>query len=413
MRLALAILAATPVVAHAGGDDAFERGVDRFQREDFAGAIPPLREALAATPSDRDAELLLGIAYARTGDDADARPLLADAARADDPEAADSARIFLGVIADRDGDRALARRYYDAVARSSSDLAATGRSLADGAGAAPRWTLVAIVRPEVDSNVALLPTTAAPMPGAPIADADLLAIAGATARPIDALPVVLDETFSYRAQDRLTSYDLLANTIGANAQAGDADWTGTAGYHFEASTLGGARYELGHVGDLGLRRALGARTGLDASYTIAARDYAIADYAGYSGVTHRGGLDLDWADRDHTVELVAGARIARELTDDPALTATAAGGRAELRLAAWKGAELRADADATARTFDPASMGRRDLQLRGGAAFYIDLSPAVGLVVGGTALRNVSNDSDFDATKLTAYVGLVAAASPQ
>jgi hypothetical protein len=415
LRLALtfATLVATAAAAHAAGDGdgAFERGVERFSAEDFAAAIAPLRAALAASPSDRDAELLLGISYFRTGDDASARPLLAEVSRADDADDAATARVFLGLLADRDGDNDLARSYYDAVARSSTELAATGRALA-ARGAPDRWSLVAVLRPEVDSNVALQPGAAIAMPGAQAADADLFALAGATVRPLDAVPITLDDTLSYRKQGRLTSYDLLANSLGATwDHAGDA-LRASAAYHFESSTLGGARYQLGHVGELAGRYALTDGWGAAARYTIAARDYAPDAYAGYSGIYHRGELGLDWADRARAVELSVGYVIARELTDDASLAATGQGARAAVRVVAWKGAELRADIEGQARVFDDASMGRRDVVVRGGAAFYVDLSSAWGVVVGATALRNASNVADFDFTKLTAYAGLVAALGP-
>jgi Tetratricopeptide repeat len=407
IALVLALFASSSALAD--GDDAFTRGLARFEADDYAGAIAPLVAAHASDPSDPAAALLLGIAYYQTGNDDAALPLLAQAARANDAETRDSANVFLGLAADRGADAGLAHHYYEVVARSSGALGASGRALLDR-GSEPRWSLVAVIRPEIDSNVALLPDTSRGATGA--ADADLLALADAAVRPIDAVPLALEDTLSYRRQERLTAYDMLFNSAGATwTRAGDL--RAAAAYHFEASTLGGARFALGHVGDLALRYAPDDGAGVAVRYAIAARDFAPDAYAGYGGIVHTAGADLSWGGPGRGVELAAGYVFQRELTADPALSATAHGARAALRVAIGRGRELRLSALAADRTYDDVTaMGRHDRQLRADAAFYVDLSSTFGVVIGGAALRNASNLADYDATKLTAYAGVVAAVSP-
>src|SRR5690242_1597762 len=152
----LAIAASLAPAVRAGDATPFELGVARVRADDFTGAIPPLEQAHAADPGDTDTALLLGIAYYRTGRLDDARPLLHQAERASDAETQASARVFLGLIADARGNVSRARTYYALVARSSTELGASGRLLLDDSGA-ERWSVVAIVRPGYDSDVALLP----------------------------------------------------------------------------------------------------------------------------------------------------------------------------------------------------------------------------------------------------------------
>lgn len=412
LAAALAIAASCAVAPSARADDetAFERGVARFSADDFAGAIPLLAQARAADPHDTDTALLLGIAYYRTGELDAARPLLLEAERADDAETQASARVFLGLIADAAGNVARARRYYALVAHSPTDLGASGRLLLDDSGA-ERWSIVAIVRPGYDSDVPLLPATAAP-PGAAIAaDADVTAVLGATARPSLAVPLVLDDTLSYRKQTQLTAYDMLADSVGATLTLAGAADRGSLAYHFEASMLGGARYELGHVVELAYRHTLGGDLGLGARYTLAARDYAQDAYAGYTGLEHTGVAELAWGEPTTPTEVTVGYVIDRDGTDDPALSELGQGGQLTLRARPWSGGELRGLVLAENRMYDAASMDRHDMLLTGNLALYVDLSHTFGLVFGATVTRNASSDADYDYAKWTAYAGLIVGAS--
>jgi hypothetical protein len=289
-------------------------------------------------------------------------------------------------------------------------LAGSARRLLDS-GEPERWWMVAVIRPELDTNVPLLPGTAAAGTAMSGADADLSVLAAATARPFEHSTLALDEALSYRRQERLTDFDLLGNVAGATYPYVDTSNRASVAYHFEASALGGARYATGHVVDAAYRRALGDEFGAAARYTFAARDFAPDTYAGYTGASHTGVVELSWGTTDQPFELAVGYVVTREVTADSALSATAQGARAALRLSPWHGADLRITAAAADRIYDAAAMGRRDLQGRADAALLLDLTERVGVVVGGSWLRNASTDATFDYTKWTAFAGLVAVVS--
>ena len=405
VALGVAALGSAPVSADADAD--LERGLARFQAGEFTAAIGPLEAAHAADPSDLDTDLLLGIAYYRSGDPARARPLLAAAEHALDPETCDSARIFLGLIADAAGDTAGALGYYDSVAHGSSSLATSGRELLDR-GRGERVTAALVVRPELDSNVPLLPATAAPTGGG-TADRDLFMLALLRVRPLDAIPVVLDETVAYRKQMQLTDYDLASSVTGASWSHQGAAYHAALAYHFDASTLGGAPFQLGHTVDAGARRAIAGAFGVAASYQLVVRTLYPDAFAGYTGTVQTGTARLSW--QRSTWELDVGAVIAREATEDPTLSAVASGGQLAGRLRLG-GADLRLFARAADRRYDAAAMGRRDFQVRADASLYVDLTPHLGAVLGASLLDNLSNTMDDGFVKWTGYLGVVVATAP-
>lgn len=397
--------AAADDVSDAGAE--LERGVARFQAGEFAAAIAPLLAAHAAEPSDLDTSLLLGIAYYRCDDVAHARPLLVAAAGSPDPETRDSARIFLGLLADATGDAEAAHGYYDSVARSGSSLAASGRELADR-GRGDRFAAGLVIRPEVDTNVALLPATATAT-GSDAADRDLFVLADLHLRPFTGVGLVLDETLAYRKQAELTAFDMGSSVSGLTWSHRGAAYRAALGYHVDASMLGGALFQVGQTADASARRAIAGSFGVAASYQLVARTLYPDAYAGYSGMVHTGTARLSWlAD---AWDLEVGAVVGREATDDPTLSALAAGGQLAARLRLGR-ADLRVFARATDRRYDAASQGRRDVQVRADASLYIDLASHLGAVLGGTLLDNRSNVMDFGYVKWTGYLGVVVATAP-
>jgi tetratricopeptide (TPR) repeat protein len=410
-RIAVAVavgwvaLGAPPVSADADGE--LERGLAQFQAGKFAAAIAPLEAAHAADPSDLDTSLLLGIAYYRCDDAVRARPLLVAAARSPDLETRDSARIFLGLLADTAGDAGEALGYYDSVARGNSSLATSGRALLDR-GRGERFAAGLVIRPELDSNVALLPATAAPVDGG-TGDRDLFLLADLHLRPFAGLGLVLDEALAYRKQAEFTAFDMASSVSGMTWSHRSAAYRGALGYHVDLSTLGGLRYQLGQTIDAGARRAITASFGIAASYQLAVRTLYPDAYAGYTGTTQLGTARLSWLAAAWELEL--GAVIAREATDDPALSALAAGGQlaAQLRLGR---VDLRMFARAIDRRYDAAAQGRRDLQVRADASLYVDLTSHLGAVLGGALLDDRSNVMDEGYVKWTGYLGVVVATAP-
>jgi tetratricopeptide (TPR) repeat protein len=397
---------AAEAVAAEGSE--LERGIGRFEAGQFAAAIEPLAAAHASDPADLDTSLLLGIAYYRIDDVARARPLLVAAAGSTDAETRDGARIFLGLLADAAGDAAQARGYYDAVARSTSALADSARALRDHAGG-ERFAAVLAIRPELDSNVPVLPSTATPLAGG-TQDTDVVVVAGASVRPFPSLGLVIDELVAYRKQAHLADYDMLSSASSATwSQRGDA-YRAALGYRLDASTLGGARYLLGHTGELNARRAIAGSFGLGAGYQLAARSYAPDAYAGYTGVTQTATARLSWIAASWELEL--GYVLVREATDDPALSATGNGGQLAARLSLGRVADLRLVALGSDRRYDAAAMGRHDVVVRADASLYVELGAHVGAVLGGSLLDNTSSAMDQSYAKWTAFLGLVVATAP-
>lgn len=393
-------------LASDGGE--LERAIAQFQAGRFAAAVVPLAAAHASDPSDLDTQLLLGIAYYRLDDLALARPLLVAAAGAPDAETRDSAWIFLGLIADAAGDAAAARGYYDVVARGTSDLADSARSLRDHDGG-ERFAAVVAIRPEVDSNVALLPSTAMPAGGSTL-DTDVFVLGDASVRPVRGFPLVLEEAVSFRKQAKLVEFDTLASATSARwAHRGDV-YRAQLGYRLEASLLGGAQYLIGHTGEASARRAVAGSFGVAATYQLAARSYVPTEYAGYSGLTHTATARLSWLAPSCEVEL--GYVFARELTDDAALSATVNGGQVSARLGLATGVDLRLFGVVADRRFEAASPARHDVSARGDVSLYVDLWSHVGAVVGGSLLDNASSAMDQSYTKWTAYLGVVLATAP-
>jgi tetratricopeptide (TPR) repeat protein len=405
--IAALIWAALPAAASADADADLERGLARFQAGEFSAAIDPLMAAHAADPSDLDTALLLGIAYYRCGDAARARPLLVAAARSPDPETRDSARIFLGLVADAGGDADEALGYYSSVARGSSSLATSGRELFDrGRG---KWFSAGLVlRPELDSNVALLPASAASAGGS-TADRDLFMLADLHLRLFDELGLVLDETLAYRKQDQLTDFDMASSVSGLTWGHRGAMYRAALGYHVETSMLGGERYQLGQTVDAGGRRAIAGSFGVAASYQLAVRTLYPDAYAGYTGTTQTGTARLSWLAPAWELEL--GAVIAREATDDPTLSALATGGQLAARLQLGR-VDLRMFMRGTDRRYDDAAQGRRDFLLQASASLYVDLTPHLGAVLGGGLLDNHSDVMDDSYVKWTGYLGIVVATAP-
>jgi hypothetical protein len=378
-----------------------EGGVASFQDGDFEGAARALEQARARDPDDPDAGLLLGITYYRLHRAADAEPLLAQGAASADAETAASARIFLALIALERDDERRAHALLDRVAASpSTELAASARALIDRSQRAP-LSLFAMVRPEFDSNVPLLPT--APTAGAVQADADFLVLGAITDRPIRGVPFQLEATLSYRQQAQLTDFDFLAGVAALGYDDGALD-VGASG---EAMGLGSSFYGAGAGGQIGYHLDLDAAVTPWARYGLRYRDYEPADYTGYTGFTHSGALGLGIGRRG-TVSADVDGLVLRELTSDAALVATGVGAGAALRVR-FASVSLVGGGTVTWRAFD---LGRRDLQTALDASVALDITSGFGVVAGATLLDNDSSLAEAVYLKVTAFAGVYVAASP-
>jgi hypothetical protein len=379
--------------------DALERGVALFDKGDLPAAAQALEEAHAVDPEDVDTGLLLGIVYYRQHRFAEAQPLLLAAEASTDDETVASARIFLALIAMEHEDDERAHDLLDRVARSpAGELASSARALLAHAAPAPLTVLFGL-RPELDSNVPLLPSGQLPADGEPTAqaDADLLALGALSVRPSTEVPFTIDATLSYRRQARLTDYDFFSAT-GTLRYDGRPIEASVAG---EAMVLGGAAYAYGARGDLTYHVELADAVTPYVRYGLRWRDYPADAYAGYTGPTHAVGIGVGLGPRTGPLRGELGYLLTRELTDDVDLVATNHGatGVANLRIG-------RVDATlagaATWRRFDT---GRRDTQGTVDASCAIELTGSVGLVAGASLVRNQSSDPAFDYWKVMGFAG--------
>jgi tetratricopeptide (TPR) repeat protein len=399
----VALFAATAQAeADEQGSTAFEQGLAKFQAEDFAGALPLLEQAHRDAPDDADAALLLGIAYYRTDQLALARPILEQAERDGDEDSKASARIFLGLIADEQGHDERAHVYYEQVAQSSPELGASARLLIDQAGPT-RWLVVGVLRPQFDSNVELLPMTTGRGHGKGSADGEIDLGLVLRARLAERVPLVLDQAVAYDKQFQLSDYDWLSDRVGATYAAVRGRDRATLAYHFEASQLGGVKYELAHFADVAARRRLRDALAIGARYSFGVHDYGM-DYAGYSGLTHTAAVQLIRGTRTTPVELAVGYEVEREGTSDSSLTMLAHGPRADLRLRTSKRTELRGVLQAQHRIYDKK---RQDVFGSMDAALYMDLSTELGLVTGGSFTFDQSTSKTFSYSKWTAYLAMI------
>ena len=376
-----------------------EQAVARFRAGDFAQAAALLEPLATESPDDRDVALLLGIALVRSGRAAEAMRPLAVAAASPDAETAASAHLFLGLAAAELGDTEEARvRFAEVAASPSIELAAGARRLL--APAAPLSAYL-LVRPEIDSNVPLLPGAFGVDPSSEAADAALLLLGSLDGCLGADVRACLVDTLAYRRHARLRAYDSLVNLAGARLAARRGPSTLSLGYTFELARLGGDAFALGHLADAGWRQRLARGLWLQVDYRFLHRDYQIPDYAPLGGPAHNLSAGLRVRSGALFFE-IAGVGL-REDAETAALSATGGGARLAARARITGALSAGAGALLLGRRFDE---GRRDAQLRADATLSLALDDRFGLVAGLELLANASNDPEQDLGKLTAYIGV-------
>lgn len=417
--LLMLILGGVPASEARAGEPAMgdlEQGVALFRTRDFTLARPFLERAVQADPKNLDVKLLLGITEYRLAHPGAAESLLRAAEASTDAETAASARFFLGLIAAERGDDDTARSLLSALAGSTMPvLADSSRAVLERVS---RKTLTAffMVRPEFDSNVKLLPIApqAQNTTDGRKADGDLLMLASLVYRPFANVGLSFDEIASYRQQFQLLDYSIFGNTLGARYAYLARNDRVSLSYAFEAMTLGGSLLTLGQVAEAGYRRRVVADFWLGARYLFRYREYFQDGFAPFTGPSYTGAVDATWGAPERAFEVSVGYFALRETTDDPTYTATGQGARLYMRRRFGRRVELAVNGWAIYRTFDESDAivgSRRDTQLYGDVTLGFDLHRHVGLVVGGSVLRNFSSDPSFDYLKITGYLGVAFAFS--
>lgn len=371
------------------------------------------RDALAALcRADRDrahgggdgADLADAVARYRRGELDDAARELAALVAANRDAAA--AHFFLGMIALARHDGRTAEAEYAAAARDPAyvELAADMRRLARRDGP---LAVSVLASTEIDTNPQLIPDT--PPQGEagapPATDGDEVIGASVVARPASWL--ALRELASFRRYLSQTDRDFFAETAEAEGELVAGPWHATAGYGFDYDALAGTSYLLANRVALAVRHDDGALA-VAGSYALRRRDFLETGESGFTGWVHAGELAAT-LHASRQLDLEAAVVGWRELTEDPAFTDSAGGGRVAARARVASGMRASAGVTAWYATYDgaePDGSLRRDTHVEGELQLEIDLGDLWTAIVGATAAWNGSTIADFDYTRVIAHAGV-------
>lgn len=392
--------------------DPLSEGIALFRQRRFADALPLLLRAHEARPGAADVQLLLGIAYYRTGDLQRAEGLLTQAAAAADPETEAAARLFLSQVHEALGATDQARRELDRVA-ASARLGARARGLAAGLQKR-RLQGVFVLSPEVDGNVPLTDLAAYQTDASASTDADLLLLGTLVYRPLPQIGLTLGLSLSHRQQLRLHRYTLTLGSawLGYAYLGRTHRVRASATFHYAA--MGGGTLFLDGEARAWYRLQLPARLGLSASYTGRYRSYRQTEYEAFSGHTHALQGELTWGEAQDRFSAALGYLGQRE--------AISAGNPADADFSAWAHgpllrlrAQLHSRVEASLlsgvqlRRFDAMPAGgdlRRDAYLYADLSLSVNMTRWLELFAGFTIGYNQSNDAAFTYVKPIGYLGL-------
>lgn len=385
--------------AGPGAADPFDEGLRLLEEGEVGAAAAAFRRARERR-EDPSAALLEGICRYDLGEWDAASRLLQEAARR--PAHAPAARLYLGMLALRQGSGAQAAALFDAAAASPS-LSRMASDLARLARREGRLVVSLLAESGWDSNV---PLAASEIPGGR-EDGAWALTGGALWRPRGANGPYLRANGSLHQQLSLDAYDV-------GAADGAAGWQHRAGrlsllgeYDYGYRTLGGERFLSSHrlLASAGLPVG---RAVLSVLWLTRFEDYA-GGYQPFSGVLHR-------AEAKATLPVGSRATLAlaygggRDLADASYLSFLEHGPRVELRLAVAPRVRLGAEVGATFRTYDAAdpafSAARREAYLDGAALAEVDLTARLSLRGALQARRAWSNVSVLEYDKIVPTLGL-------
>lgn len=393
-------------VCAPGGGDPARAAIARMDAGDLRGAAALLRAA-RARDDDPDLALLEGICRYELGEAAAAEPLLRAAERA--PEDADVARLYLGLLALRDGQTVRAASLFERAAESDA-LSATAWDLARAARLRGRWGLTLFAESGWDSNVSLAPPEAATS-----SDADALYGFGAAGvvRPLGAVGPYLRAQGVLTRQVQLDAYDVSAAEGAAGWALRTGRWSALAEYEYAYRTFGGSALRSSHQGLASASVVLGGAT-LGATYLARREAYASA-FEPFSGTVQgaelRGAVPLG-----RRARLALGYGVALDAAREAVLSWVEHGPRAELLVAPSRSVRLVAIAAGTFRRYDAfdAVLGARrdDVYLDGEARVEWDVTRRWSVRAGVRARRALSNVASLDYDRMVPTVGLACAILP-
>lgn len=384
---------------------AFDEGL-RLMDEGKCGAAVERFEQARREGLQREAALLEGICRYELGDDRGAEPLLREAEEV--PSLADSARVFLGLIAYRAGKRDEAAQLFQSASSSRDEgvrlSAGELRRLSQRDG---RLVLGLAVEGAYDTNPVLYPDAAPPIRTG-VSDAVAGMTASALVRPLGQSGPYARAGAVYRNMLRFNSFDLsqLGGAAGLRLVTPGPELTGEYGY--ELLTLGAAPF-------LSLQRIQGSvrwpfgALQLEAGYTLRLESYLSFASVEYSGTRHLANLDVSWRFPAGTV-LTLGYRV----DDDRAASASLAylqhGPRAELLFRLGSGARMSIDLGGFLRDYDAADVNsgvkRFDLRGLGAVSLELEASDHWTLYLSAVGDKVASNVPELSYTSLSGALGL-------
>jgi Tfp pilus assembly protein PilF len=263
-----------------GGDDAeLAQAVALMDAGDRRGAVARF-EALRQTRPHPGAALLEGICLYELGEDAPAEILFLEAK--EEPELAASAELFLGLLALRRGDGRGAEERFIRASGGEPALRTTAAKLLELSAREGKLVAGALVGGGYDSNVELLPGSAAPSGSQ---DASFLFEVSALARPLGQSGPYARLFGGYRKEVLLPAYDTGTVTAVAGWQLARAEAKASLDYSFEFLVFGGAPSLVTH--GLGLRGQLPlGLLFLEAGYSVRFQNFLAQENTGYSGTLH-------------------------------------------------------------------------------------------------------------------------------
>jgi len=392
--------------APARGADPAREGMAKMDAGDLRGAVADFRAA-RAREEDPSVALLEGISLYELGEDRDAERALRAAERS--PDDADLARLYLGLLALRDGAASRAASLFDAASASAS-IGPAAQDLARLARSEGRWALTLEAASGYDSNVNLAPPGSQP---ARQGDGQYALAATGVVRPWGSDGPYLRGQGFLNQQVRLGAYDASGGDAAAGWQLRRASWSAVAEYDYAYRTFGGSPFLSAHRLLASAWTALGGLT-LGATYFARFDTYADG-WSPFSGTLQAGEVRTSFAPSSRArLSLAYGA--ARDAARLGVLSYVEHGPRAEMRLLAWRGVWAGADVAATFRRyddFDPALGARRsDLYLDAGGLVEWSPSPRWTTRIALHGRRALSNVAGFEYSKLVPTVGLAYTFSP-
>ncbi len=364
------------------------------------------RENTAPREDDAAAALLSGLSLFERGEDeaaaASFRQVLAE------PELADTASFFLGLMALREGRASEASAFFTTAAASSdAGLARRAEELRLRAGREGRVTLSVRLGSEYDSNVDLAPDGTRLQSGN--ADGVGLGLAELRLRPWGQRGPYARVSGQYRGHLSFHDFDLAGagGTLGW-AHLGSAAQL-TAEYGFDYLSLGGAPY----LRALRLQVAARAPVGpvvLDGSWDVRREDFLASAYTGYDGWRNTARLDAEWSPAE-LLTLSAGWSGGHLRAYDLALGYLEHGPRAGLRVRLRPGLRFVGDVSYTLRDYEnfdnPLGARREDDYLDAGAALEWDVSRNWSLLASVGWRGATSNIAELSYGRFVGGLGLV------